>query len=231
MKACAVRSWWPAGCPPSESFRCRGRPPRLPSPPALSSASGVREPLPLHQYRSRPPPRAPKVVRAPVEPWRDAACATAPRPCGSFPAPRCVAAPKHWPRSSDWSPTTWIETTFAAAGASLGKSFRLSPRLDSRTRHSATGPFASTRLGGCYIADRQSHPANAVEGGSPGRPPRSGSAARTPAAYADTRPRSRVLHVGATGVKCIPQWGFSRTASRSEPVEFGGDWGPARDAS
>src|ERR1019366_3755960 len=86
------------------------------------------------------PPLCPSANHVPVLPWRDAVYAAWSRLSHTFSVPGPVAVPKRWPRSSGWSPTTWLETTIAEKCGCPERLSLPSPRSDADTHDTAAIP-------------------------------------------------------------------------------------------
>ena len=108
----------------------------------FSSSSAVPAgPPPVHRHSIHPLRPGRSAGLAPVSPWRGAIYAATSRPSRSSSDPALVAAPTRWRRSSEWSPTTWLETTTAEKCGCPEKSFPRSPRFDVDSHDSATVPL------------------------------------------------------------------------------------------
>src|SRR5262249_52690261 len=128
-------------------------------------------PPPAHRYSTHPLRLGPSASPVPVLPWPAAVCAASSRRSHIVAVPRFVAGPKRWPRSSAWSPTTWLETTIATECVCPERSCPQSPRPDADRHHTATGLSSPANSRDIHSADSESHPASAVAPDTPGRPP------------------------------------------------------------
>src|SRR5215472_3318914 len=101
-----------------------------------------------------------------------------------FFSPGPVAIPKHWPRSSAWSPTTWRETIPAKECVCPGRWSRRSPKSGAHIRHTPTNPLLAM-LSPTRSGDNENHSATATAPGTPGTPLPLRTSPPTPSNYAD----------------------------------------------
>jgi hypothetical protein len=112
----------------------------------------------------------PPVDRVLAGPWRDAVYATTSKRFGTASIPTPAAAPKRWPRSSGWSPTTSPETIPSKRCGCPEKWSPRSPRSDTRSRHTAVELLAKAKIFQTHNVDNRSPEATAAGRDSPGTP-------------------------------------------------------------